>query len=143
MKKLLIIIGIVFVIILPTVSQTENSENTSEGKSEHCFSEEEYKGILDLYYETQELSDKVCELKRILGIKDSALTICVNDYTYMQESLVLIKDSLSTYSANISIIRRDFKDLGQRYQRTKLIAICTSTGLVVVVVYFIINSIVN
>jgi hypothetical protein len=130
MKKGLLIIGIVFGIMSVTVSQTKNSENTSTER-EHCFSEEEYQGILDMYYEVKSLDSQVMELKHILGIKDSALTLCVEDYTYMEETLSMVSDSLSSYKADTRQIKKDLILYEEKYQKAKIVAITSSIGVII------------
>jgi len=125
-----LIIGIVFGIMSVTVSQTKNSENTSTER-EHCFSEEEYQGILDMYYEVKSLDSQVMELKHILGIKDSALTLCVEDYTYMEETLSMVSDSLSSYKADTRQIKKDLILYEEKYQKAKIVAITSSIGVII------------
>lgn len=134
MKKALLIIGIVLGSIHLTVSQTNNSGSISGEKEIHCFDEEEYEGILFLYYEVNSLETQVIELKRILTLKDSALTMCVEDYTYMEETLSMVSDSLGSYKDKTKQISEDMKEADIRHQRTKKVAIISSIGFFIMTI---------
>lgn len=132
-KTVLLIIGIVFGTIFQTVSQTDSSENILKEERIHCFTEDEYQGILDMFYEIRSLNDQVDELHRVLGIKDNALDICVGDYNRMEESLIIVKDSISSYKIKINDINDSYIKMENRYRNTKIWAI-SATGAVIVAI---------
>lgn len=132
-KTVLLIIGIVFGTIFQTVSQTDSLENTLREEKIHCFTEDEYQGILDMFYEVRSLNDQVDELHRVLGIKNHALDICVGDYNRMEESLVIIKDSISSYKLEMNDINDSYIKMETKYQNTKIWAI-SATGAIIVAI---------
>lgn len=84
-----------------------------------------------MYYEVKSLDSQVMELKHILGIKDSALTLCVEDYTYMEETLSMVSDSLSSYKADTRQIKKDLILYEEKYQKAKIVAITSSIGVII------------
>ena len=111
------------------MSQTLYLKNISRNLTDsiHCFNQQEYEGILQMYYEQQALIEKNKELKIRLGIKDDALCL-------YEESMDSISSLLISTRSELIFDDIEIMSLTKKNKIYKRVAIASASITLIVII---------